>query len=159
MRAGVAGACVVVLSMGYGLEEGLSRLQGQGRVVFGCALMRARAGTAYVLLILLHLGGIQIVWLHLFALEHFLHNPAACLPSHRIRSSTFCKSNDMINGAVRPSRATWTPTCVSIDAHASSHSQQTQASSHSVLALLPLQRLPPPRTWLLLVQSSFLLIQ
>ncbi len=148
MRAGVAGACVSVLSVGCGLEGGWLRLQGQGRLVFGCALMRARAGTAYVLLILLHLGGIQIVWLHLFALEHFLHNHAACLPSHRICSSTVCKSNDAIDGAVRLCRAAWSPTFVSIDAHASSHSQQTKASPHPLLALLPLQRLPPPRPWL-----------
>ena len=46
LRAGVAGACVAVLSMGCGLEGGWLRLQGQGRLVFGCALMRARAGKA-----------------------------------------------------------------------------------------------------------------
>jgi hypothetical protein len=40
------GVCVAVLSMGCGLEGGWLRLQGQGRLVFGCVLMRARAGTA-----------------------------------------------------------------------------------------------------------------
>ena len=34
-----------MLSMGCGFEGEWLRFQGQGRVVFGCALMRARAGT------------------------------------------------------------------------------------------------------------------
>ena len=36
----------MVWSEGCGFEGGWLRLQGQGRLVFGCALMRARAGTA-----------------------------------------------------------------------------------------------------------------
>ena len=46
LRAGVAGACVGVLSVGCGLEGGRLRLYGQGRLVYGCALMHARAGTS-----------------------------------------------------------------------------------------------------------------
>ncbi len=49
-RAGVAGACVSVLSVGCSLREGEMRLQGLGKIGqglgFACALMRARAGTA-----------------------------------------------------------------------------------------------------------------
>ena len=47
LRAVVAGACVAVFSEGCGNEgERGMWLQGQGRLVVGCALMRARAGTA-----------------------------------------------------------------------------------------------------------------
>ena len=48
-KAGIAGGCVALLSVGYCLEGGVgTRLQGQGKVVFGCALMRARAGRAFL---------------------------------------------------------------------------------------------------------------
>jgi hypothetical protein len=63
------------------------RVWGEGRDVFGCALIRALAVTAGLPSKLLHVKTTLIVWPHLFAQAQHLHNPPPLL-HHRFCSSS-----------------------------------------------------------------------
>jgi hypothetical protein len=92
----VVDVCVAVVRIGCGICRDMMRggyaVAGAGKdSVLGGALMRACAGAACLPYLWLHVRGTLSVWLHLFALALLLHNPVACLPLHRICSSTVCK--------------------------------------------------------------------